>query len=194
MQEIWKDIPQYEGLYQVSNMGRIKSLLRKIDNSSVKGGKYTVNEKIKNVHLQNSGYLVVQLYKNGKYKNLLLHRIVAETFLPQKKNKNEVNHINGIKTDNTINNLEWVSSSENKKHAIKNNLWHSPNKNLYGGNNPKAIKVIMIDKQTHKKIRIFDSIIDAAHYLGKNKSGAIVNCCKGNLKSAYGYVWEYLSK
>ena len=107
--EIWKDIKGYEGMYQASNLGQIKSLKLK---------KEKILKQCKNEH----GYLVVNLCKNGKWKTCRVHRLIADTFIPNPENKPCVNHINGQKDDNNIKNLEFCTYSENMFHAYKNNL------------------------------------------------------------------------
>ncbi len=121
MQEIWKDIEGYEGLYQVSNLGRVSS--------SPRNGTILNKRILKNI-LSNSGYFLVDLSKNNIQKKVLVHRLVAKTFIPNPKNKLQVNHINGIKTDNRVDNLEWVTAKQNNLHARKIGLV-----NDYGSNN-----------------------------------------------------------
>lgn len=186
MQEIWKDIKDYEGLYQVSNFGNVRKL-RFINNICNKEKTFNITK-----YKQNRGYLKVILYKDGKYKNKLVHRLVAEAFLDNPNNYNDINHKDGNKENNNINNLEYCTKSYNMKHAFKNNLWKSPNSGRYGSNSYKAKKVAMVDKNTNKIVKTFNSIIDATHFINKNNSGHIVNCCKGKLKTAYGYKWQYI--
>ena len=133
--EKFKDIKGYEGKYQVSNLGNVKSLI----------GKGRVLKPLKH-----NGYLVAQLSKNGSHKRHKTHRLVALTFIPNPLNKSEVNHINGNKTDNRLENLEWVTHRENTIHAFDMGL-------------NKAQKVI--DTKTGK---IYNSISSASKEFNVN--------------------------
>jgi hypothetical protein len=119
--EIWKDIPGYEGLYQVSNLGNVKSCSR-----IRKGGRYNCVRTYKEKQLKNIknpyGYIYVQLYGENHTKKYFTHRLVALAFVLNPEKKPSVNHINGIKHDNRVENLEWVTHSENTIHAFKTNL------------------------------------------------------------------------
>jgi len=118
--EIWKDILGYEGLYQVSNLGNIKSIERlRID---TKGRKRIFPQKIIKPLLSDRGYCQVNLYKNSKLQTRRINRLVALSFIPNLQNKEQVNHINGIKTDNSVPNLEWTTSKENVIHSFKTGL------------------------------------------------------------------------
>ena len=116
MEEIWKDIKGYEGRYQISNFGRVKSLI------------YS-KEKIMNIYNfrrdgeKGKGYWRVRLIKNSSYKYFFVHRLVAEAFISNPNNYATVNHINGIKTDNRIDNLEWCSLKENIQKAWETGLY-----------------------------------------------------------------------
>jgi len=108
-----KDVKGYEGYYKVDSFGNVYSLPR---NGTIKKVRLLKN------HITNSGYLQTALQKNGDYKQRSVHRIVAIAFIENESNKKFVNHINGIKTDNRVENLEWVTRSENEKHAYKTGL------------------------------------------------------------------------
>lgn len=110
--EIWKDIIGYEGYYQVSNFGNIKSL----------PGKWKKFEKILKLHTTRCGYYIIKLYKNTNCKIFTVHKLVALHFISNPNNLSEINHKNCIKIDNRDNNLEWVTHQQNIDHCVKNNL------------------------------------------------------------------------
>lgn len=120
MEEIWKDIPGYEGYYQASNLGRIKSIDR-ITTAVSSWNDVVINRHykgiIKKITLKSIGYQQVTLAKEGKHKRELVHRIVALAFIDNPLNKPEINHIDGNKSNNAVDNLEWATSSENQIHA-----------------------------------------------------------------------------
>lgn len=111
--EIWKDLKGYEGLYQVSNLGNIKRIIFR--NRVVT----KPMEKLLKFFKKGSGYFAVSLYKDCKKKNTFVHRLVAENFIENNQNKKTVNHIDGNKFNNHVENLEWCTYSENHKHAFK---------------------------------------------------------------------------
>ncbi len=110
MQEIWKDIEGFDGYYQISNLGRVKSL-------GGRNGREKGVEHIRQISLTRDGYEKVRLLHNGKDKTLRIHRLVAETFIPNPENKETVNHKDGDKTNNCVSNLEWADRNEQMKHA-----------------------------------------------------------------------------
>lgn len=191
MQEVWKDIPNYEGLYQVSNLGKIKSLERKVKKYN---GERIVRERILKQSYEKK-YMHVQLSKNGKTITRLVHRLVAETFIDNPNNLKEVNHIDANTRNNNVNNLEWCTRYENMQHAkqmglIKHNsgekcYWYKK----YGKEHTRSKKIIQLTKQGIK-IKEWDSLADVERELNIKK-GNICKCCKGERKTTGGFKWEY---
>lgn len=175
MQEIWADIEGYEGLYQASNLGNIKSLL---------------TSKLLKASVNSSGYLKVELHNKGKVKVFYVHRLIASTFIPNPSNKPQVNHRNGNKLCNSIDNLEWVTASENQIHAINKRLRRpSPMFGLKGGLSPLSKPILQYDKNGIL-VKKWNSIADVEYTLGFHRS-CISNNLIGNTKSSYGYIWKY---
>ena len=168
--EIWKDIEKYEGLYQVSNMGRVKSLER------FRKGKHNslvfANEKILKGKIDKDGYLEYTLSKDGKLKSYRAHRLVAKAFIPNPNNYPIINHINKIKDDNRAKNLEWCTNQYNTEYS--------------------CAKPILQFTKDGKLVRKWESAVIAEQELGINKV-SIRRCCKGykKNKTAGGYIWRY---
>lgn len=159
MTEIWKDIKDYEGIYQISNLGRVKRLGWIKKDKLNRRTYYT--DCIMKGHIGKDGYKrVVLTNNNSKKKSFLVHRLVGTTFLNNRMNKPEVNHIDGDKLNNNMKNLEWVTAKENTNHAWRKGLinekWHI-------AHNQK--KIIAIDKKNNVKI-YFNSIKVASNKLG----------------------------
>ena len=166
MLEIWRDIKNYEGIYEVSNLGRIKSISR---NGTIKENRILKPNKV-------MGYSQVglQKYVTRKYKKI--HRLVAEAFIPNPENKKEVNHKDGNKTNNCVDNLEWVTTSENQLHSyykLKNNI--------------KSVIQLSLNNEIIKE---WESIAKVEQEL-KISNADICKCCKGKRKTAGGYKWRY---
>ncbi|MBN2661602.1 MAG: HNH endonuclease [Tannerellaceae bacterium] len=187
--EIWKDVAGYEGLYQVSNLGRVKSIPRKVTNGT--GGEFFTKPKIMNRHKDTSGYHAIALCKNSKMKKTKLHRIIAKAFIPNPDNKPQVDHINGIRTDNRLSNLRWVTPSENNKNGYRNGnkKVFKPRVNVSGKSIREATPVSQYS-QDGIKIMSFDSIHKASKHTGIPIS-SISNACKKQRKTSHGYVWKY---
>ena len=121
MKKEWKEIKGYEGKYIISNYGEVISLPRLKQNNSKK--QYVEPKELsKNINSTN-GYVYVFLCNNGKYRNIRVHRLVAEAFIPNPNNLPQINHKDGNKQNNKVDNLEWCTCQENIRHAIKNNLF-----------------------------------------------------------------------
>lgn len=179
--EIWKDILNYEGLYQVSNLGRVKGLKK----LSWNGYSYITKPERILKSSNSKGYKFVRLYKDKVAKNYTIHRLVATAFIENKNNYKEVNHIDGNKLNNNATNLEWCTKSHNIRHAFKMGL----NKRRKGIENEQAKKVIQYDKNM-KKIKLWGCISDAQREL-KIDHSAIIRCAKHKQNTAGGYKWEY---
>ena len=166
MHETWKDIVGYERLYQISSSGKVKSFPRY--------GTKTKDERILNQYKNRYGYMYVVLYKDGKRKIKTTHQLVAQAFIPNPENKPQANHINGDKTNNRVENLEWVTASENKLHSYK----------VLKADHYKR-KVICIETG-----KIYDSLLEASKECNCSRNH-ISNCCRGKRNTTGKYHWKY---
>lgn len=192
MKEIWKDIKGYEKLYQVSNLGSVKSLSKFVkNNKSYSSIGYITKEKILKQFRNRKGYLVVSLCRDGKQKTFRVHRLVAEAFIPNPENKPQVNHINTNKENNHVSNLEWVTNGENQIHAYCNGLNKITQKRKEIIKEKNSKKVVQYDLQGNF-IRKWESQSEAAEQL-KISNGNISSCClkKYGCKTAGGYIWRF---
>ena len=179
--ETWKDIKGYEGLYQVSNMGRIKSLERTVTKKN--GRKYTVKGRILKPGTDRDGYLLVILSNtSGKRKTFKVHRLVCEAFHENPENKPCVNHIDENKTNNTANNLEWCTYEENNTHGTR--LARSAK------SQSKPVGQYTRDGEL---IKVWQSVNEVERQLGFD-CGNISKVALGKQKTAYGYVWKYVEE
>ena len=174
MDEKWLDIKDYEGLYKISDNGKVYSFIvgRELSQTNNKTGK---------------GYLYVDLHKNGKRRRYLVHRLVAEHFIVNNENKPYVNHKDGDTKNNIVNNLEWVTPLENVKHAV----------NILGVMNNYALftertkrEVIQYDYTSNEVIKHFKSISEAGKELGVNLSNIIMSC-QGDGGIYKGFYFKY---
>ncbi len=165
MNELWKAVKGYEGLYEVSNTGKVRSIDRTIIGKDGKAKKikgkelfFTVSKLDEKAHLPRAS---VQLWKNNNSKLVLVHRLVALAFIPNPQNKETVNHIDGNPLNNNVGNLEWATYSENNLHAYKIGL-HSPSRNMNPSN---SRKVLAYNPETGEEIER-DSCAQLARELG----------------------------
>lgn len=161
MEEIWKDIRGYEGLYQVSNLGRVKR-----------------ENKLLHLNTNTYGYKHITLSKNNVQKTAVIHKLVADAFIENPHSKPQINHKDGNKENNTVANLEWVTQGDNNRHAVKTML-------------RKSKKILLVDgddntiREFNNRMEINDFLgRDVCQDL-------ITRCCNGQRKTAYGYVWRY---
>lgn len=178
--EVWKDIPGYEGLYQVSSLGRVRSFGRYVKNRYKmiwRAGKTLKQGK------DNKGYMTVVLCAN-KQQTKKVHRLVASAFLPNPENKPQINHINGNKQDNRTDNLEWCSQSENMLHAWATGLQKREHKK----NDSRSIKITQYSCDM-KKLEVFPSMMEAERKTGIH-SASISRAAKHGGKAG-GYIWKY---
>lgn len=180
MTEIFVPIKGYEGLYEVSNLGRVKSLAK------FRGTNYScpIGEKIMKGKPNTNGYLQVGLSKNSLKKQPFVHRLVAQHFIENPNNLPEVNHKNGHCTCNEYWNLEWCTRKENEEHAWKTGL-----KQMRGDKHPLSRRVLQIDMQGNV-IKEWENGHQVMLTLGY-ANGHISKCCRGLMKAAYGFRWQY---
>lgn len=160
--EVYKQIIGYEGLYEVSNLGNVKSL----------NYLHTGQEKLLSPGIYTNGYLYVVLSKNGEVKQYLIHRLVAQAFLPNPNNYPQVNHKDENKLNNNVENLEWCTAQYNNEYS-------------------KTKQVGQYDLNGNL-IATWKSTVEIQRQLGFDQS-SISKCCLGKLKTAYGYIWKYIN-
>lgn len=178
--ETWEWIPEWEGLYKASTHGRIKSYSRK--NPFIMVPLYNPN-----------GYVRVDLCHNKIRKSSLIHRLIAQTFIPNPFNKKEVNHKNGIPDDNRVENLEWVTKEENEQHS-----WRKLNKKCAYGMlgkkgelNSKSKKIAQINPETKEIMNVFFGTNEAFRQTGISQ-GNIGMVARGERSLAGGFIWKYI--
>lgn len=185
--EVWKDVVGYESRYEVSNLGRVRSLDRYSRHNTSKTGFILQKGQILKPFPTRKGYRVVDLGDGfGKRKVIPVHRLVAIAFIDNPMDYDQVNHIDGVKTNNRLDNLEWCNNSMNQVHAYANGL----NKRSPLAGKPKR-PVYQIDKKTNEIVARFDSVKEAGVALGMKTPSNIITVCKGNRPYAGGYKWQY---
>lgn len=165
MQEVWKDIEGYEGYYQVSNLGKVRNI--------------KFQRELK-ACFDSYGYLIVVLSKYGKHRTRTVHRLVAETFIPNTSKLPSVNHKDENKQNNNVDNLEWCDTKYNCNYGTRNKQISK-----------RVSKKVMQLSIDGKKIKKWNSITEAGNHLGCHIS-QISACCHGRIKTAYGYRWKFV--
>lgn len=193
--EEWRDISGFEGLYQVSNLGRVKSLER-IDNNN-----HPIKEKILKPNIdkrEGKGYLKVALCKNGKQKSFQIHRLVYETFVGKISDGMQCNHINEVKTDNRLININLMTPKENSNWGTRNKRMAEAKKGMKLSeetknkmkNHPNKSKIILQIDLNDNIIADFPSLCEVERQFGYEKA-SVSRCCLGKQKTSYGYKWKY---
>lgn len=194
--EVWKPVRNYEGLYEVSNMGRVKSL----------NYRHTGKERILKTRKNRSGYVTVNLYQEGKMKTCTIHKLVGQEFLENPMGYTELNHLDEDKENNRADNLEFCSRSYNINHGTRNKrVAEKVSEKLRGRkqteehikkraekmtNNPKLSKPVICINKVSGLIVEFPSLCEASRQTGISLSH-IWECCKGRRKSAGGHIFFY---
>jgi hypothetical protein len=185
--EVWRDVVGYEGYYQVSSLGRVRSLDRILDKPNLLTGGLTVRKGRLLRQRELWGYLYVNLCVHDKREHCRVHRLVVTAFIPNPENKPQINHKNGNKRDNRVYNLEWATASENSQHSYSNGLSKPP---------VNRKPVVCVDTQDS-----FESSYRAAEWLNDRRFGnrkrikpladKIRLCAQGKRHTAYDYRWRF---
>lgn len=190
--EIWKDIEGYKGVYMISSNGKVKSLKR-IDNNN-----HPIKEKILTPQKNKYGYYKIILCKNGKQKSFQIHRLVYETFVGEIPDGMQCNHINEIKTDNRLENLNLMTPKENSNWGTRNERIGETKKGMKLSeetknkmkNHPNKSKIILQIDLNGNIIADFPSLCEVQRQLGYERA-SVSRCCLGKQKTSYGYIWKY---
>lgn len=180
MEEIWKEIPNYEGYFEVSTLGNFRSKDRIIKYKQ--SGTRNYPGKLLKVEVMQDGYSRIVLMKESVKKRYMCHRLVAETYIPNPNNKPYVNHIDGNRSNNCVENLEWCTQSENERHSID-----ELGKSMKGKTTPKSVRCI-------ENGTIYKSMSEAVRFIGKP------SCVEGLHKAInanrlyHGYTFEFYNE
>ena len=183
--EYWLPIKGYEGFYEVSNWGRIRSIERIVPRGA---STLTIHERIMTPKNNGVGYFTVGLQKGNKAKYCLIHRLVAEAFIQNTQNLPEVNHKTENKNENMVWCLEWCDSKYNKNYGTGKQRRQYYANIHFSKSAEKAVEQYTLNGEY---IKTYKSSHEAARENNIKYQGNIINCCKGRCSYAYGYVWKY---
>ena len=176
--EIFKDIKGYEGLYQVSSYGRVRSLGRIVTFSN--GSKHFYEERLLSLKKDRDGYFDCELYKKGKRIFPRVHRLVAQAFIPNPDNLPIINHKDENPSNNHVENLEWCDFKYNSNYGTA----------IQRRAQKRSMPVLQIDVNTGQVIAEYPSVNEVGRQTVFDFS-TISKCCRGEIKTAYGYKWRY---
>ena len=179
--EVWKDVLGYEGLYQVSNKGNVYSVERK-DTLGRKQGGFILSPRC-----NENGYTMVNIYENGKRENKTVHRLVAEAFIPNTENLPQVNHIDEVKDNNNVENLEWCTSKHNNNHGTRNERLAQTQSKKVVGVNIKTGEVLTFSSTSEARRKGYFNISQACRGVYKNTRGILI----GDGHTYKGHKWSY---
>ena len=190
-EEIWKDVVGYEGLYQVSNFGKVRSSDRVVYRSSTP---QFCKGQIIAQGLLNTGYKIVTLWNKKKRKVYLVHRLVAQAFIPNEENKDYIDHINGIRTDNHVANLRWCTRNENVNFPLARSRYISANQkridHIRQFHHTHSLKIVQLTKDG-VIIKGWNSVKEASMNLSISENNIYASCI-GKRITAGGYKWKYI--
>lgn len=182
MDEVFKPVSGYGGAYEISNLGNVRSVTRKVIRRN--GRVISIKGKDMAMRTDEKGYMRVCLNNNGKTKRVAVHRLVAMAYLPNPDNKPQINHIDGNKGNNCVWNLEWCTNGENQKHAYRTGLKHS----VDSSGRPK-VRVAMIDPVSGEQVATFESFNEAARKM-KIFAPNIRKVVLGERNTTGGWKWK----
>lgn len=184
MTEEWKSVKGFEGYYEVSNLGRVRSLDLNLPHNTSKTGTQFMKGRVKNTRLSRSGYVICDLYKNKKAYTKYVHRLVAEAFCPFREGAHEVNHKDENKQNNVYTNLEWVTHKENNNYGTKTDR----------GVSTRIASGMMVLVQQYSLdgvyIQTFSSLASAARAVNGDASRIKRTALKGMKYKSYGFRWK----